>query len=301
MDIARNANTNHPQLNLTMPMKNITTIILLAFCMCIVACTKTNRTNHVVAIDNSQSVPEKTIMEYIIMIERIIVKMGGEDMLTVLVVDGCSQSQAERIFSLDMAKMDFTNREDGINNSADSVNQRRQRFKAAQLIEFRKVIMSKRAERKQCRRLTDIIGSLFAVEKLVYNRGSYSSDREQVLNTLMGEENFQYSNSLYILSDMIHEGSDGLNFELFAWKGEADVLAIATNLQQTNKVPSLTNVDVFVSGATSSPYAGAYGNQQIKNVTLFWTKFIKDSGANLKAYGYDTRLEIERYLDETQN
>ncbi len=282
-------------------MKSSTASSILVYCLLVVvftACTSTNRKNHVVAIDNSVSVPETVVQHYIEIVEDIIMKLGSEDRLTLLLIDGCSQTRGERVYNIDLAAMDFTDRNDGINHSKDSVTARRQKYLAAQLIEFRNVIAAKRKERSNCRYFTDIISSLFEVAKLSQIEKSYSSDSEQFMNEIVGEKNFQYNTTVYIFSDMIQESSDGMDFKKFAWSKESDVEEMTNQLQLSGRVPSLNQVNVFVCGATASLGAGAYSNQQITNIRHFWELYLNKSGALLKNYGYDTRLEIARHAAE---
>lgn len=281
----------------THTMKTITAITVVSFL--VMNCSPSSRKNHVIAIDNSVSVSESLVQGYLKTVEDdIIGKMGGQDRLTVLLVDGCSQTQAERVFELDLSTQEFNNANDGLNHAKDSVNARKARFIKNKLHECRRIIAAKRALRSQCRYFTDILSTLMETSKLANANTNFSSTFEKVLNDIVGKENYQYQTVLYLFSDMLHTDMTGQTFKTFAWKQTTDVEKQLGQLQLTNKVASLPNVDVFVCGATSSIDAGSLAGKQIANVSHFWNLYFKAAGANLKAYGYDVRSEIARYQNQ---
>jgi hypothetical protein len=92
---------------------------------------------------------------------------------------------------------------------------------------------------------------------------------------------------------MLHEH---LTLQGLADLKDDDVNKKVTELKDLNKIPDLHGVKILVYGATSTKEAGAFAGQQIENVKLFWDLFFHSAGADLKGYGYDTDMELKKYL-----
>ena len=102
-------------------------------------CDITKRKNFVVLIDNSISVPEQVMQRYITTIlETILPNIGDHDRLIVQFIDGCSQGKAERIYSFDLAEMNFENKADGVNHKADSASTRLKHYLLVTVGDFAK-------------------------------------------------------------------------------------------------------------------------------------------------------------------
>ncbi|MFN8323989.1 MAG: hypothetical protein U0T74_15095 [Chitinophagales bacterium] len=104
-------------------------IIIFSALLFMSSCTSTKRHNYILLIDNSKTISETTLNKYIsIMQQTILPNMGRYDRLTIQFIDECSMTQAERVFTLDLASMQFANKADGMNNAADSTKARMKDF-----------------------------------------------------------------------------------------------------------------------------------------------------------------------------
>lgn len=282
-------------------MSNMKKIIVILSCtlLMLAGCDSTKRKNFIVLIDNSASVPEEIIQRYVSTLqETILPNMGEKDKLTVQFVDACSQNKAERIYSFDLAELDFTNNRDGVNHAADSSRARLRHYLLENVKdEIAKIIIAKRNERKGCGNYTDIINALDEAKSLVENKKNYTSKTDKMLNDAQGDENYEYETCIVIFSDMVNENAARtFDFTAFGRLKEEDVNRKVTELKEMNKIPDLNGVKILVYGATSTKEAGAFAGRQIENVKLFWDLFFQSAGAALKGYGYDTQMELKEYL-----
>ena len=283
-------------------MKQIT-LLLLSILVTLTGCDTTKRKNFVVLIDNSTSVPEQVMQRYITNIqETILPNMGAKDKLIVQFIDGCSQDRAERIYSFDLAEMDFTNKADGANHQADSSRARLKRYLSVTVKDdIAKTILAKRKERKDCGGYTDIINALNEAKKLVESKKNFSSTTDKIMNDANGDENFEYETCIVLFSDMVNENKERtFDFTGFGRLKEDDVNKKVLELKDLNKIPDLAGVKILVYGATSTKEEGAFAGKQIENVKLFWDLFFQSAGADIKGYGYDTQLELKNYLAKAE-
>lgn len=279
-------------------MKKIT-LILCCTLFTLAGCDTAKRKNFVILIDNSISVPADVIERYIVTIqETILPNMGDKDRLTVQFIDACSQNKAERIYAFDLAEMDFTNKADGVNHAEDSSRVRLRRYLLETVKEdIGNTIKTKRAERKSCGNYTDIVNALNEAKNLVETKKNFKSKTDKLLNDAQGNENYEYETCIVIFSDMVNENAARtIDFTRFGRLKEDDVNKKVTELKDLNKIPDLHGVKILVYGATSTKEAGAFAGRQIENVKLFWDLFFHSAGADLKGYGYDTDMELKKYL-----
>jgi hypothetical protein len=280
-------------------MKKLNLLLLLGMLFCLNGCDITKRKNFILLIDNSISVPEEVMQRYIKTIqETILPNMGPKDKLIVEFIDACSQTQAERIYAFDLAEMDFTNKRDGVNHQNDSITQRLKRYLTITIrAEIAEAILKKHKERKGCGYYTDIINALNEANKLVETKKSYNSVSEELMNDAKGDENYQYENCIAIFSDMVNENKEGtFDFTTFDHLGNQAIQAKVKQLKELNKIPDLTGVKILVYGSTSTKETKMPG-KQIENIKLFWDLFFKSAHAEVKGYGYDTQMEIKRYME----
>lgn len=266
-------------------------------------CDTTKRNNFVVLIDNSISVPEQVMKRYITIIqETILPNIGEKDKLTVLFIDECSQTRAERIYSFDLAEINFENKEDGINNKTDSVNARLKRYLTITVRnEIANTILEKRIERKDCGKYTDIVNALNEAKSLVDAKKNYKSAKDKLLNNAQGDENYEYETCIVLFSDMVNENKERtFDFTTFGRIKEEDVNKKVLELKTLNKIPDLAGTKVLVYGATSTSEAGPFASKQIENVKLFWELFFQSAGADLVGYGYDTNIELRSYIAKSK-
>lgn len=286
-------------------MKTIA-IILLAALTLFTSCGSTKRNNFIVLVDNSLTVPETVFERYIQTIQQsIIAKMGSTDRLTVQFIDGCSQSMAERVYSIDLAAMDFSNDADGINYKEDSAATRLKKFVTDSVVsEVRRIILAKRKERNgdvknKCSQFTDIIGALNEAKSLIDKKKNYSNTKDKILNDADGKDNYEYITSVIIFSDMVNENSERtFDFTQMGKLKSDGVEKKVQELKDIDKIPDMANINVVAYGATSTKDAGPYANKQIENVKLFWELFFKSAGADLRGYGYDTDAEIKSLVTD---
>jgi len=279
-------------------MKKIT-FILCCTLLILTGCDTTKRKNFVVLIDNSISVPEAVMELYINKIqETILPNLGNNDKLTIQFIDACSQNKAERIYSFDLAEIDFSNVQDGVNHAEDSSSVRLSRYVLETVNEdIAKVILAKRKERQNCGRYTDIINALNEAKSLVEYKKNYTSKTDQILNNAQGNDNYEYETCIVIFSDMVNENAQRtFDFSTFGRLKNEDVNKKISDLKELNKIPDLQGVKVLIYGATSTGKAGGFAGRQVENVKLFWDLFFLSAGADIIGYGYDTNLELNQYM-----
>lgn len=284
-------------------MKKLTLILMSCTLLILAGCNTEKRKNFIVLVDNSTSVPQDVIERYIKTIqETILPNMGEKDKLTVQFIDACSQNKAERIYSFDLAEMDFSNKMDGVNHAADSSRARLRRYLLQTVKdELANTIIAKRQERKSCGNYTDIVNALNEAKSLVENGKSYTSKTDKLLNDAQGNDNYEYETCIVIFSDMVNENAARtFDFTTFGRLKDEDVNRKVTELKDLNKIPDLHSVKILVYGATSTKEAGAFAGRQIENVKLFWDLFFHSAGADLKGYGYDTGMELKNYLAKNE-
>ncbi|GHS92920.1 hypothetical protein FACS1894203_5530 [Bacteroidia bacterium] len=176
-------------------MKQIAILVALLFVL--TGCNTNKRRNIVILVDNSASITEDIIQRYIATIQSVILpNMGEKDKLTLQFIDGCSQGKAERIFTFDLAEVNFENDADGINHKADSSNMRRMIYVLEVTEKLAKQVVNKRRERKDCGQYTDIINAIIEAKTLVENGKSYGNATNQVVNNMNGIEASQHSRLL---------------------------------------------------------------------------------------------------------
>lgn len=272
--------------------------ILVAMLFVLTGCNTNKRRNIVILVDNSASITEDIIQRYIATIQNTILpNMGEKDKLALQFIDGCSQGKAERIFTVDLAEVNFENDADGINHKADSSNMRRMIYMAGVTDKLAAQVVNKRRERKDCGQYTDIINAIIEAKTLVENRKSYSNATNQVVNNISGAENYVYETCLIIFSDMVNEDRlQTYDFTSFGKLKREDIEKKTAELKEQGKIPDLPNVKVIIYGATSTNKASSYAGKQIENIKYFWELYFQSAGADLIGYGYDTKLELKKYL-----
>lgn len=279
-------------------MKNIN-FILICMLVLMTSCNIIKRNNYILLIDNSSSIMPEQMNKYLSIIEyNILQNLGKKDRLTIQFIDECSLTLSERVFHLDLAKMNFSKSTDGLNNIEDSNNFRRQRFLTDSVqSKLKNTILQKREERSSCSSYTDIINALKEITTLLVHERSYKTSWDKIINDAQGNENFEYQNIIVIFSDMVNEDREKkLDFTQMGKDGPEQVYKKLEDLKANNIVPDLSGCDVFIYGATSTPEAGFDANRQIENIRLFWNVFLKDAGAKMQAYAFDSQKEIQEYI-----
>lgn len=262
------------------------------------SCDSPIRRNYILQIDNSRTISESMLNKYIsIILQTILPNMGRYDRLTIQFIDECSITKAERIFSLDLATMNFSNKADGMNNEEDFTKARMKKFLSDSLQTIlRTTILEKREERKDCGNYTDIINALNEATSLITHERSFKSKEDKILNGVQGKENYEYENCIVIFSDMVNENREKtFDFTEFGKYNEEKINNKLEALRKLNKIPDLSGCKILIYGATSTD-VGIYANKQIENCKIFWQQYFHESGAELKGYAYDSRKEISDYM-----
>jgi hypothetical protein len=260
-----------------------------------------NRHNYDIELDGSKSIDESSFKKYVnIIVDDILPSMGMYDCISIKFIDECSLTKAERVFTLDLAKKNFSNQHDGLNFADDSAKVRMNRFiKDTVSISLRNLLQQKRNERSNCAGYTNIIDALNQSASLLKNDKSFSSNLGQLANDAVGKDNYEYENIIIVFSDMINENREqSMNFTEFGTYNQQQVVKKLTKIKNEGKLPNLNKAKVIVYGATSSGRNYRYADSQIENIKLFWQNFFKESDARLLAYGYDTEKEILDYMTE---
>lgn len=279
-------------------------IILTGALVLMTSCTTAKRNNYILLIDNSRSIKPELMDKYIsIMIHNILPHIGINDRLTIQFIDECSMTQSERVFHLDLAKMDFSKSTDGLNHAVDSINARRHRFLTDSIQAMLKsTILQKRAERKSCGSYTDIINALKECTSLICQDKSYITTWDKIANDAQGNENYEYQNSIIIFSDMINSNRNKtFDFNSFGSLSNEEVVNKIELLKEDRMIANLSGCKVLVCGATATDVGGFSGNRQIEMARMFWETYFKASGGILMVYAYDSKLEIEEYIINSSN
>lgn len=276
-------------------------LVLLLLAVFLTGCGTVTRHNHIVLIDNSRSVSSETWNRYIrVIAESIMKKMQRFDSIVILFIDDCSMSKSERVYSLNLAGMNFSKTGDGMNNEKDSMEVRLNDTITAQINQMIEVIRTKRQERKSCGNFTDIVNAISEAAKLLNKDSNYASTFDMIVNSFVGEDSYRYENSLILLSDMINENKEGsLSFRGISDFSERQILEKVESI--STKVTDLENCKIFVYGATSTLSSGTKANSQIENIKLFWTNFFKRCNGNLVAYSFDSEREIAAYVGKEEH
>lgn len=285
-------------------MKTFYSIIILIILSSLTSCEvdKSNlgevRRNFIVLLDNSRSINDEILAKYIDLCSNTILpNMKHHDRLTIQFIDECVMTRAERIFTLDLDKLDFTSVHDGLNHKEDSINARLSRYlnmtiKPLLYDEIHRM----RDERSDCGNYSDIMNGIAQAFTVFTDDKSYSTTKSAIINSAMGNANYEYENIVIIFSDMIQESADhSLDFRKMSDLKPDDVHRIFERALEENEVPDLEGCKIFVNGATSSA-SGPLANRQIKNIRLFWENYFLKANADLVAYSYDIRKEIENYM-----
>ncbi|GMU86963.1 MAG: hypothetical protein AMXMBFR48_22040 [Ignavibacteriales bacterium] len=272
--------------------------ILISFFVLLLTGCQTTRQNYVVLMDNSKSVSQETWDKYVSLVTNSILQnMGRFDSFTLQFIDECSMTKSERVFNLNLADINFSLKSDGMNNAKDSMAVRLRDTIKANINRVCQILKQKRKERANCGNYTDILNAISQASNLLNRGANYKSTRDMILNSFEGTENYDYNNSIILLSDMVNEDKGGLmNFRGIADHSNEQILTKISQLEKSNKFPNLTDCKIFVYGATSTLNFGAKANLQIENTKFFWSNYFNKCGAELVAYSYDTEREIVNYV-----
>lgn len=265
----------------------------------IVGCNTINRHNYDIEIDGSNSISAYTFDKYVsIIVDDVLPNLTRNDCISIKFVDECSLTKSERVFTVDLAKKDFTNKDDGLNLAEDSIRIRLKRFiKDTVCVEVKNVLYEKRRERTNCAGYTNIIDALSQSASLINNKKNFVSNLDQLANEAVGQDNYKYDNIILIFSDMVNENREQtMNFTEFGNSTQKQINKKLEEIQKESKIPDLRKVKIIVYGSTSTIKSGHLADNQVENIRLFWRKYFKEAGVDLIAYGYDTEKEIKDYM-----
>jgi hypothetical protein len=285
-------------------MKNLLVCLLMLFEVFFSSCGEEKRRNYIILLDNSATIKEEVFDKYLkVIMNSVFPNIGMHDKLTIMFIDECALTQAERIFAFDLSQMYFSNRLDGLNARQDSIKARLGRYLVKRILpEVRVTIQKARGERRNCNNYTDITNAIQVASSLLSREKSFATQQDVVVNSALVQDNYKYENILLIFSDMIQESPDQiLNFESFGAISQEKVKKIFNNFKNNKPLPDLKDSKVIVYGATSGKAQRNMANQQVMNIKLFWEEYFKGTNAKLGAYGYDTRIEIEKMICDSKD
>jgi hypothetical protein len=275
----------------TLILTLVLSISLLAGCI-------NKRHNYIGVLDRTISISPQTQAEFLQHIQRdVLQKMHDQDKFTLIFVDECSGSKADRVYTLDLAAKDFSQKSDGANNAEENARIRLRRFLMDTATrEIAQAIQTESVKRQGCSVYTDIVNVMDMAGELVEHKKGFHSDGDKALNAVNGKDNYTYENSILLYSDMINENaSHTLDFTKMPYMSKDEVDKKLKWCLNHAELPDLSGVKVFVYGATSYHVPERYADVEIQNIKQFWTGYFQAVHADLIAYGYDTGSEIRAY------
>jgi hypothetical protein len=284
-------------------MRKFTFILLTGALLLFTGCKSEKRHNYIILLDNSESINQMADKYLDIIMNTIVLNLGRHDRLTIQFIDECVMTKAERIYSIDLDKFDFSLPGDGLNHKEDSIKFRLNRFLSDSVKSaIESQIKQKRQQRIDCDGFTDIVNALNGITSLLTKEKSFVNLIGETVNSAEGIENYKFENVLIIFSDMIQENREHtLDFTKMGVMNEKQVAQKIGLVQNLKKIPNLNACKVFVYGVTSSSNAGILANKQIENVHLFWEDYFQDSNAKLLAYSFDCQKEIVDFMASSRN
>ncbi len=234
-------------------------------------------TTVVALVDMSGSIPKETTDFYSSTLTTFVwERLTSRDRLIVLPVDSEAESQSEPLFSVDLARTQFSDPKDGFAHKQERERTRMRDFILNKTPLIKESLSSAAVRRTSNRGGTDIVGALHAAAT-AFPR---TSDRRVLL----------------ILSDMIQESRE-LNVKQLSRTGERGAEQLVMQLATKRRIPSLRGVSVLVVGAGETG-AGADNAGFFRSVRTFWKAFFLEAGATLddRHYGYRTQDAIPEVL-----
>ena len=285
-------------------MKTFSSILLICVLLTLTGCNYGKRFNYILLLDNSKSISEQLMKHYLdIIVNTVIPNMGRYDRLTLQFIDECAMTKAERVYSVDLDKLDFSDAKAGLNHKEESIKAKLHRY----LTDSVKTIIAteiykKREQRQDCGNYTDIINTLNEAATLITHEKNFASQYDMAQNSAKGIENYKYENIILIFSDMVQENRDqAMDFTQMGRMNMEQVYQKIEDIRNLNKIPDLSGCKLFIYGTTSSGKVGPFANKQIENVRLFWETYFKDSNAELQAYSFDCKKEITEFMTASRN
>ena len=266
--------------------RNILLILISVFIL--TSCTDTveKRRNIICLIDYSGTIKEETLNSYAkIISEDLLFNLGKYDKLIVLPIDEGAKTNPVYLSYIDLSQENFENNNDGLTHKTELEDKRIKEFLKEKSDSLRTHLIEQKDVRKKFTNYTDIISAISQVStKLEYNKEI--SGGEEVWNGVVGETTFDIENILVICSDMIHESKE-INFRKAS---NENLNNYFTELKNTNRIPNLSNITVFVNGRTG------VNNDIVENIEGFWKNYFKETNSNLSSYEFDSHNAMIEYL-----
>jgi len=250
--------------------------------------------NVIILADNSSSVDTAVQNSHTnIITNDILNQLTPESKIVIQFIDDCVLKSSERVFTADFAGKKYELPGDGWNHRNDSARTRFTKILTDSIAPLIKsTLRTKRSERAPCAGYTDILNALNEAEKLLVRYTPPSGFWNEVFYFFSAEKQ-KPKNILIILSDMVQDSRDSrLSFKGIEHLSADSVMKNVRQLINSGTIPDLENTDIYIHGATST--VDRLPNRQIENIRLFWNTYLKECGAEIKAYGYDSRLEISK-------
>jgi hypothetical protein len=265
-------------------------VVLLSLILCGGCDTGTNqRLNCICLIDYSGSLSEQTLHLYVETISSdVLRRLGEKDRLVVLPIDEGAKTEAVKLVSEDLAEMRFLYHSDGYAHAKDSLRMRLQRYADLTGPRIASQLLREKELRQKYTYLSDIFAAIEQAAALI-ERNEPDSFWEGIRRFVTGRKRIESTNTILIFSDMIQESSE---CSFAGPEGCSPGLADTTleRLRTSNRLPDLTTCTVFVNGRTGD------SNFQVESIKSFWTRYFRESHAELAAYDYDAGSQITSFL-----
>jgi hypothetical protein len=247
------------------------------------------RLNCICLIDYSGSLSEETLHRYVEIISSdVLQRLGERDRLVVLPIDEGAKTEAVKLYYDDRAEKKFTQQTDGYAHASDSLLMRLKRYAGTTGPVIATQLLREKTLRQKYTYLTDIFAALEQASALL-ERNEPESFWRGVERFVTGKKRMESTNAIILFSDMIQESRETTFADS---NGVSDEKArdVMDKLRAWNRIPDLHGCRVFVNGRTGK------NNVQVESIKNFWTKYFKESGAELAAYDYDAGPQIASFL-----
>lgn len=264
------------------------TLLLIAIALTLPSCNDTveKRRNIICLIDFSGTIKPETLDNYARLISQdLLINMGKHDKLIVLPIDEGAKTNPVYLTYLDLSEQNFENSNDGLTHKSELERKRIHAFLQTKSDSLYHHLIEQKDVRKKFTNYTDIINAIGQISTKLETNKALSSG-EEIWNGIVGETTLDIENILVICSDMIHESKE-INFTRAPKTELTDYL---TELKNTNRIPDLSRITVFVNGRTG------VNNEVVENIEVFWKDYFHEANSTLQSYEFDSHNAIIEYL-----
>ncbi|MFI5251135.1 MAG: hypothetical protein ACHQQQ_01780 [Bacteroidota bacterium] len=267
-------------------------VLLIGFSILNIGCqTKIDRRlNCICLIDYSGSLSDETLQRYIHIISSdVLSNLNIKDRLIVLPIDEGAKTEAVKLVYEDFSEKKYSKTSDGFTHASDSTMKRFHDYLEQLKPQLMIQLDSQKVVRSKFTYFTDIMAALEQSEGLL------ETNEEDNFTTIFnrfitGRNKLVSENVIILFSDMIHESSE-YNFNKPNGCDSKEASSIINNLVQNKRMPNLKGSKIFVDGRTG------HSNRMVENIRSFWSKYFKESHADLIAYDFDIGNQIVSFLN----